>query len=593
MKKEIRELLLSVDKPSRYCGGEYNTPNIKTGAALRYLMCFPDVYEVAMSNLGIKILYHLLNKREDTACESCYAPWPDMGQALQSRDIDLFSLETTSPMREFNMIGFSMQYEMSYTNVLYMLKLGKIPLYSKDRGEDCPIIMAGGPCVVNPMPIENFIDLFSIGDGENTLNELAETYVQNKKSGGKRADFLLAASKIEGVYVPSIMQKNIHRAVIDSLDDAFYPTSVQIPNIEAVHNRAVLEIFRGCTRGCRFCQAGIIYRPVRERTVPTLLKYAKELIENNGFDELSLSSLSTCDYPNLRELLVQLKPIAEKNKVSLALPSTRVDSFEADFVDNTRKSSLTFAPEAGTQRLRDVINKNITEEDVLTSMGYAFEKGYSSVKLYFMIGLPTETFEDIEGIPALAAKVKKCYRERSTSKQQLKLSISTSTFVPKPFTPFQWERQISLEEIREKQNYLREQLKRMGIKYSWHDSKTSQIEAVFARGDARLNAVIYSAFNKGCIFDSWDEHFCYEKWTEAFDENGVDISYYTDGFDIDGDLPWEKINVGVSKEFLLSERKKAYDAVTTPDCRGDCHNCGINLKYKSAFKKNCLKGEAN
>lgn len=591
MKEEIKNLLLKVDKPARYCGGEYNTPVIKENMPLNFCMCFPDVYEVAMSNLGIKILYHMLNSRVDTACETCYAVWNDFATLLQEKDMPLFSTETQTPINQFDILGFSMQYEMSYTNVLYMLELGKIPLFSADRAESDPIVVAGGPCVVNPMPLVPFFDAFSIGDGEEALNSLAACFVENKSRGGSKKDFLLAASKIEGIYVPSIKQEHISRAVVDNLDKAYYPTKIQVPNIEAVHNRAVLEVFRGCTRGCRFCQAGMIYRPVRERNVETLTRYAEELIINNGFDELSLSSLSTCDYPFLRGLLENIKPLADKHKVSLALPSTRLDSFEADFVDSSRKSSLTFAPEAGTQRLRDVINKNITEEDIFGSLIKAFSKGYFSVKLYFMIGLPTECEEDIKGIVSIASRIKKLYKENSDSRKPLSLSISTSTFVPKPFTPFQWARQISLEEIKKAQDYLRENLRKMGVKYNWHDGYTSVIEACLARGDEKMAEVIHSAYKNGCVFDSWNEFFDFSKWEDAFTENNVKMSDYTEGFDTNSTLSWERIDMGVSKEFLLSELEKSLSAKTTPDCRQGCHGCGINKTYPSAFKEACNKGK--
>lgn len=594
MKPEIKDILLQVDKPARYAGGEFNTPEIKENAALRFLMCFPDVYEVAHSNLGIKILYYMLNERPDTACESCYMPWADMANLLREKNMPLFSLETHAPVRSFDAVGFSLQYEMSYTNVLAMLDLGGIPLLRKDRTEDDPVVVAGGPCVVNPMPITSFVDVFSIGDGEQAISRLADVLIEGKQKKLPRRTVLQKIAEIDGMFVPDISRGKVRRAVIDSLEAAYFPTSVQIPNIEAVFQRAVLEIFRGCTRGCRFCQAGMIYRPVRERTPQTLARYTKELIEHNGFDEITLSSLSTCDYPHLRELLASIKPICDERHVNISLPSTRVDSFEAEFVAGGRLSSMTFAPEAGTQRLRDVINKNVTEEDILTSCRYAFEKGFHTVKLYFMIGLPTETDDDLRGIADIVKKIKYCYKTHATSKKALSLGVSTSTFVPKPFTPFQWEAQISLSEIERRQGLLKSILRPLGIKYNYHDGKTSRLEATLARGDERMNDVLLAAYRSGCIFDSWTEFFDYDKWMAAFAACGVDPEDYCGEQGVHTPRAWERIETGISREFLLREREKSRRGELTKDCRKGCNACGIHKEYPSAFASNCApatKGE--
>lgn len=592
MKPEIKDILLGVDKPARYAGGEYNTPDRQKDASVRFLLCFPDVYEVAHSNLGIKILYFMLNERKDTVCESCYMPWTDMAAALQAHDMPLSSQETHTPMRSFDAVGFSLQYEMSYTNMLAMLDLGRIPLRSAERGEDDPIVVAGGPCTVNPMPLNTIADVFSIGDGEEAISRLADTLRLRKEHKLSRAETLKRIAEIDGMYVPSVPQQKARRAVIDSLENAFFPTKVQIPNIEAVFQRATLEIFRGCTRGCRFCQAGMIYRPVRERTPQTLAKYTRELIDNNGFDEITLSSLSTCDYPHLRELLREIKPLCDRRHVNISLPSTRVDSFEAEFVGSGRLGSMTFAPEAGTQRLRDVINKNVTEEDILSCCRNAFEKGFHSVKLYFMIGLPTETDEDLYGIVDIVKKIKYCYKTHAVSRKALSLGVSASTFVPKPFTPFQWEAQISLAEIERKQALLRQILKPTGVKFAYHDGKTSRIEATLARGDERMNDVLIAAYRSGCVFDSWTELFSFDKWTAAFAACGVDPEDYCGAWNENAPLPWERIETGISRAFLEREREKAKRGECTKDCRLGCNACGIQSEYPSAFCRNCVQNKA-
>lgn len=587
MREDIKKLLSKVEKPARYSGGEFNSLPVKQSAAIKFLLCFPDVYEVAMSNLGIKILYEILNRNSDISCEMCYAPWIDMGEALKNNQIALFGLSSQMPMSSYDIVGFSLQYEMSYTNMLYMLDLGRVPLLRTQRKESDPIVIAGGPCCINPFPLTDFVDIFCIGDGEETDERICMLLKEAKEKGYDRKTFLGLAAKLDGVFVPEI--GNRPRRAVVPLESAVFPTKVQIPNVEAVHNRAMLELFRGCSRGCRFCQAGMIYRPVRERNPETLARYAFELVNNNGFEEMSLSSLSTCDYPYLKTLLTSIKPELDRRGVKISLPSTRVDSFEAQYVEDSRLSSITFAPEAGTQRLRDVINKNVTEKDVFNSMKYAFSKGYSSVKLYFIIGLPTETTQDLNGIIQLASEIKKLYKQYSTTKKQLSITISTSTLVPKPFTAFQWERQISLSEIEEKQNFLKEGLKKLGVKYKWHNGKTSILETALARGDERLGKVILSAYLNGCKFDSWDELFDFKGWEDAFAEHNVKIEDYTSEIPLDVELPWDRIDVGIDKEFLKNERSKAYEGALTFDCRGGCHNCGINKTYPEIFSEFCLK----
>lgn len=592
MRPDVEKILLRADKPARYTGGEWNTPPKKDNPTLKYLLCLPDVYEVAMSNLGIKILYDILNARLDTECHNCFAPWPDMGQLLTDNGIPLYSLESGEPMSAYGIVGFSLQYELSYSNVIYMLRLGGVAPERDKRGEDDPVVMAGGPCTVNPAPMSDIVDLFSIGDGEEALDRIAAAYTETKRAGGTKRDFLVKAATIPGVYVPGV-STSVTRAVIDSLETAHCPTRPKIPNTEAVHNRAVIELFRGCTRGCRFCQAGMIYRPVRERTPDTVVRLAEQLIDNCGYDEISLSSLSTCDYPRLRELLEKLKPLCDARHVSLSLPSTRVDSFEAEYVMQSRLSSITFAPEAGTQRLRDVINKNVTEEDIFSSLKAAFNRGYSSVKLYFMLGLPTETMEDVAGIAALCERIVAMYRTEKRSAKPLSLSVSTSTFIPKPFTPFQWERQFGADEIAERQTFLKDKLRRLRVKYSYHDIRASRLEAAFSRGDARLGQVLLAAADRGCVFDGWTEIFDADKWDEAFAACGVTIDEYTREHAETEILPWDMVNAGVSKAFLLHERHKAYAGATTDDCRKGCHGCGLAAAAPGAFRAACAdKGGA-
>ena len=556
--KIFNRLLKGVAGPARYCGGEYNTPAIKGNAALNFCMCFPDTYEVGFSNLGIKILFGILNEKDNCACDMAFAPHKDFADNLRAENISLFGLQTRRPLGVFDMVGFSMQYELSLTNVLYMLDLGGIPLYARDRSDSHPLVVLGGPVCVNPAPLAAFADIICVGDGEDTLTALADLFVSCKYNGANRREFLTQAAGIEGVYIPAIGNKVV-RAAVKELDKAYFPTSMQVPHVEAVHNRAVLELFRGCGRGCRFCQAGFIYRPVRRRTPETLVKQAKRLIDNCGYDEIGLASLSTCDYPHLKELLALLKPLADKRKVKLSLPSTRVDAFAAEFAADGRKGSITFAPEAGTQRLRDVIRKNVTDTDIESSLTAAFRAGFTGAKLYFMIGLPTETQEDIEGIVKIVHSARALYRAHKTSQKGLALSVSASLFVPKSFTPFQWEAQDTRDSAGQKQRYLKDALKKLGVRFSYHDTAQSALEAAFARGDGKLSAVAVAAYKSGCCFDGWSEHFDMHKWLAAFEACGIDINEYLGAIDTTAPLPWDIVDIGVSKDFLLAERKKAYE----------------------------------
>lgn len=547
----------------------------------RVCLCFADKYEVGMSNMGLRILYHMLNDTDGVVCERCFAPDLDMGEKLMLGGIKLFSLENKKTLTSFDIVGFSVGFELAYTNILYIMQLAGIPFYAKDRGEEYPLIVAGGPCMVNPAPIADFFDALLIGEGEVNLANFVQLHRECKKQGLSRAEFLQRASKLDGVYIPSIGGR-VKRAVVQDLDKAYFPTKILVPSCEIVHDRSTIELFRGCANGCRFCQACFYYRPIREKKPQTLLKQAKELIDNTGYDELSLSSLSTSDYSHLKELVENLKVEAQKQKVKLALPSLRLDSFEAEIYEDTKGSSLTFAPEAGTQRLRDVINKNVGDKDIYSSLSAALSHGVKNVKLYFMIGLPTETEEDLKGIVDIVKLVKKLHSEVGKSKL-LNITVSTSVFIPKPLTPFQWERQITMQEMYDKQDYLKRELRIKNVKYSWHDAKSSVIEAVLARGDNKLSAVLKRAFELGCIFDSWAECFDYDKWIQAFNDCNIDITEYTDAIDLNKQLAWDFIDNGVTKEYLLKERQKAYEGITTPNCIHKCNGCGAN-KLGGCFK---------
>ncbi len=599
--KLFEKLLLEVQKPARYIGGE--TGSIVKDfekSKCKIAFCFPDTYEIGMSHLGMKILYGVLNENPDYLCERFFAPWIDMEQKMRENNIPLYSLENKKALNEFDIIGFTLQYEMSYTNILNMLDLGNVEKLSSKR-EGNTFVCFGGPCAYNCEPIADFADFVMLGEGEELFLEVADAYVKWKDSGKPRKTFLETIARIEGIYVPGfydveynsdgtvkeIKTNNLNAAkrpkkrIIKNMDDVYYPTNPIVPFTEIVHNRAMLEIFRGCTRGCRFCQAGFIYRPVREKSPNKLFEQAAELVKNTGYDELSLTSLSSSDYSCFNELADKLLDITESKKVNLALPSLRVDNFSVDLmnrIQKVRKSGLTFAPEAGTQRLRDVINKNVTEQDLLNTSALAFSNGWSNIKLYFMMGLPFETKEDILGIADLAQKVVDVYFNVSPDKKrrQVKVTVSTSVFVPKPFTPFQWEGQEKIESVVDKQNTLKQAVSKH-VTYNWHDSKLSYLEAVFARGDRRLSKVMLKAFENGCKFDSWDECFNFEKWLKIFEECEINPDFYAvRKRDLNEILPWSHIDVGISLEYLKKELQNAKEGKTTNDCRQGCTGCGIN-----------------
>ncbi len=573
MTNELKDILLQVERPARYVGGEFNLPDMEKPCSERVLMCFSDKYEIGMSNIGIRILYHMLNDMDGVVCERCFAPDLDLAAKLREHNLPLFSLETKRSFKDFDIVGFSVQFELQYTNIAYMFDLAKIPYFAKDRGEEFPLMVAGGPCSVNPMPYADFFDAILIGDGEVNLKGLVELHKELKDQHLTKAEFLaIAKDRIDGIYVPSLKNKT-KRAIVQDLDKAYFPTKILVPNCQIVHDRSTIELFRGCANGCRFCQACFYYRPIRERKVDTLVEYAKQLMDNTGYEEMSLASLSTSDYSGLKELVERIKKEADDRKVKLAVPSLRLDSFEAEIYEELNGASLTFAPEAGSQRLRDVINKNISEANITSAIEGAMKNNVKNVKLYFMIGLPTETNEDLDGIAHIAKEVLWLHKKSGTSKM-INITVSTSVFIPKPLTPFQWEKQITLKEMEEKQKYLQEALRIKNVRYNWHDAKTSYLEAVFARGDEKLAPAIVKAYEKGCVFDSWSECFDFDKWMQVFEECGINPEDYTREYGEDEVLPWDVIDNGVTKQYLLKERHLAYQTKTTPNCMGKCNGCG-------------------
>lgn len=599
------EILMEIEKPARYIGNEVNmVKKNPEDIDIRFCMCFPDVYEIGMSHLGIQIIYDTINKREDAYCERVYSPWPDLDKIMREQNIPLFSLETQTPIKKFDFLGITLQYEMCYTNILQILELSGIPIWAKERTLEDPIVFGGGPCSYNPEPIANFFDVFYIGEGETRYHDVFELYKKLRQQGASREEMLYQISKIPGMYVPSMYEvtykadgtiasfepvrndipRKITKEIVLDFDKAPYPTKPLVPYIKATQDRVTLEIMRGCIRGCRFCQAGMIYRPTRQKNLETLKYYAKEMIQSTGHEEISLSSLSSSDYECLKELTYFLIDEIGNNDVNISLPSLRIDAFSLDVmkkVQDIRKSSLTFAPEAGTQRLRDVINKGLTEEVILNGAMQAFKGGWNKVKFYFMLGLPTETAEDAEGIPKLCETVAEAYYTIPKEERNGKVSItaSASFFVPKPFTPFQWAPMLDPESYRERAHHVkdtfRKQLNFKSMKFTYHEPDVSALEGVFARGDRKLSEVIYDAYKSGCIFDAWTEFFDNDKWMAAFEKNDISMAFYTTRErDTDEILPWDFIDIGVTKRFLASEWEKAKQGIVTPNCREKCSGCG-------------------
>ncbi len=601
---KLEKALKKVLKPARYTGGEYGQIiKDKNKVSARFAFCFPDTYEIGMSNLGMRLLYHSINQMEDVWCERVYSPWTDMEAEMRENGIPLYALESGDAVKDFDFMGITLQYELCYTNVLNMLELAGLPLRSCDRGEEFPIVVGGGPCTYNAEPIADFFDAFSIGEGEEALCEMVRLYIDMKKAGEySKEKFLRELSHIEGFYVPSLYEVSynpdgtvkeyapkyhdvparVRKRIIKNLDASPYPDKFVMPYIETVHDRITEEVYRGCIRGCRFCQAGMIYRPIREKSPDKVNEQVKCLYESTGYDEVSLLSLSISDYKHLSELTEKLLEWTDGERVSLSLPSLRADTFSKELMDrisSVRQSGLTFAPEAGSARLRDAINKNVTEDEILNACGLAFEGGKTNVKLYFMMGLPTETYEDLDGIPELARHViDRFYQTPNRQKGRTpQVTISCACFIPKPFTAFQWDAQDTLESLDEKQNYLRERINDKKIRFNYHDAYASRIEAVLARGDRKLCDVMLEAHKLGLSFDAWDEYFDYGKWCTAFENAGVDMAFYANrAFGLDEVLPWDIIDIGVTKEFLLREYKKSRESLSTPNCREKCAGCGAN-----------------
>ena len=602
LNERFERVLEKVQKAPRYTGGEMNTEVKEWGECpLHFGFCFPDTYEVGMSHLGMKILYGLINRESWSLCERFFMPWTDMIALMEEEQLPLLSMESRRPLNAFDVVGFTLQYEMSFSNILAMLKMGGVPVESRDRGETDPIVVAGGPCAFNPEPLADFIDAFMIGDGEDVMTELNRVILERKEKGLSREECLKNLAKLEGVYVPSLYDvkynedgtvasvtpncpdapANVKKRVVPDLNKTYYPEAFPVPYTEVIFDRIMLEIMRGCTRGCRFCQAGILYRPVRERSLEKLVEMADKLQASTGYEEISLSSLSSGDYSCLPELIRELMGRMKEKRVSISLPSLRIDSVLKESLEETqqvKKTSLTFAPEAGTQRMRDVINKGVTEEDLLGKVRDAFEGGWNSVKLYFMSGLPTETYEDLDGIADLARKVIAEYFNvpKTQRARGLRVTVSVSVFVPKPFTPFQWAAQDTLEKIIAKQEHLKQVLNIKGVTFHWHEPYVSFLEACFARGDRRMGGVLKRAWEKGCVLDGWNETFRYDLWMEAFKECGLDPAFYAHRERTkDEILPWDHIDSGVTKQFLWREKEKSERAETTKDCRKGCNGCGL------------------